>query len=70
MSDHRDKWFRTMRRKLGVETNDEVRAYMAEKAKLASHPGTGGFHYLKKIDPERLKQVSSKGGSAKRNELA
>lgn len=23
---------------------------------------TGGFHHMKKVDPERLKQLQSKGG--------
>lgn len=57
-----EQWFKTMCKKLGVETDEEVRQYMALAGGKASHPGTGGFAYMRKHDPERLKKISSVGG--------
>lgn len=58
-SSHREKWFRAMRKKLGVETNAEVRAFMKKTGLKGKKTGTGGFAHMQKTDPDRLSKLSS-----------
>lgn len=60
MGEHQILWFRAMRKKLGVETDDEVRAYMKEMGARAKRHHVGGFHKLKKDNPEKLSELSRK----------
>ena len=64
MTTHRRKWFDAMKKKLGVKTDDEVREYMAKVGMRGKKTGKGGFYYMKKHNPEKLKAVSRKGGHA------
>lgn len=58
MGEHQILWFKAMRKKLGVETDDEVRAYMKEVGARAKRHHVGGFHKLKQDNPEKLSEVS------------
>jgi hypothetical protein len=51
----------TMLAKFGSE--EAVKKFMSDIAKKASRPGTGGFHYLAKNDPDRLRAISKIGGA-------
>lgn len=59
----RSKWWDTM---IGIHgSRRAVRQFMREQQKKSrENPNsrTGGFHYLKKTDPEKLSEVASKGG--------
>lgn len=57
-ADHKAKWYAAMRKRLGVTTNAEVRAWMKKQGSKAKRTGTGGFAHLKENDPEKLKQLS------------
>lgn len=59
--DRKTKWWTTAIEKFGSE--EAVREHMAASAKKASRPGTGGFAYLKKHDPEKLRAISIVAGS-------
>jgi hypothetical protein len=54
-----------MRLKLGVATNEEVNAIQRERGLTAKRTGNGGFKFMLNSDPNRLKQISSKGGKAR-----
>ena len=61
---HREKWYRAMRRKLGVQTNAEVRAWMKKqgaKADVKKRTEHAGFAHMKEHNPERLKELSKQG---------
>lgn len=62
---HREKWYAGMRKKLGVETDAEVSAFMRENGAKATRSKTGGFKFLQLNDPEKLKSISSLGGIAR-----
>lgn len=61
----KESWYYTMRIKLGVATNEEVRAYQAVQGMKATRTGTGGFRHMQTADPNRLKEISSKAGKAR-----
>lgn len=56
----KEKWYLAMRKKLGVKTNAEVRAYMKKQAKKSRRnwQGTGYFAQLKRDNPDKLKELS------------
>lgn len=60
----KEKYYATMRKKLGVDTDEEVKAWQREQLAKSRRnaSGTGGFAHLKKTDPAKFKEVSSKGG--------
>ena len=57
-SSQKERWYASMRKKLGVKTNEEVRAHMRNQGKK-SHNTNGGFKHMAEHNPERLKQISS-----------
>lgn len=62
METREEKWWARM---LATHyTVEAVKAHMKERANLSSRnsKGTGGFNYLKRTDPERLRALSVKGG--------
>lgn len=60
-----DKMFKTMVEKHGSE--EAARAWFRSIGSKGGKNGTtGGFAYMAKNDPERLKEVSAKGGKVKR----
>lgn len=62
MGEHQLKWFASMRKKLGVKTDEEVREYMRKQGMKGEKTGTGGFKYLQENDPDKLKAISREGG--------
>lgn len=67
METHNSKWWSRMIEKHGSE--EAVRQFMSESAQKSSKnaAGTGGFAYMAKHDPERLREVSRVGGSRKKS---
>lgn len=61
---HRAKWYATMRKKLAVDTDEEVSAWFKEHAARSSRNtgGTGGFA---KLSPEERREVSLRGVRAR-----
>lgn len=57
---HKEKWYAGMRKKLGVKTNTEVRAYMKKVGMKGKKTGTGGFAHMAENNPDRLKDISRK----------
>lgn len=63
MTDRRDKWFKSMYKRLGVSTEDEVRAFMRmSAAKTKGNTKNAYFKVLKEADPAKFKEISAKGG--------
>lgn len=59
------QWKKTMLKKYGSE--EAVSAKMKENSSKSDHSkNIGGFGYMKQHDPERLKEISKKGGGAPR----
>lgn len=60
--EHRSKWWTRMIEQHGSE--EAVREFMRQAAAKSrrNKKGTGGFAYLKKHDPTRLKSISARGG--------
>lgn len=56
----KEKWFLSMKKKLGVETDDEVRAYMKEISNRSprNSAGTAWFATLSK---DELREIGKKG---------
>lgn len=69
MTDRREKWYSSMRTKLGVSTDDEVREFMRQSSNKSrrNQAGTGGFAKLARENPELHKEISIKGGRGKKN---
>lgn len=65
----KEKYYATMRKKLNVATDEEVKAWQREQLAKSrrNSGGTGGFAFLKKNDPDKLKEISSKGGKSATN---
>ena len=57
-SQHQEKWYQAMRKRLGVTTNAEVRAWMKKQGAKAKRTGTGGFKHMQDNDPDKLKKIS------------
>lgn len=57
------KWYKGMLKKYGSEEaiSEVMRGF--QKKSRETYKGTGGFAHLKKTDPERFKEITSKGGS-------
>lgn len=53
--EHKSKWWAAMLAKYGSE--EAVRAKMRANAQLTPKHGRGGFAYLKKHDPAKLKTI-------------
>lgn len=60
MTTNKTNWWVSMIAKYGSE--EAVREFLRQSASKASRPGTGGFAYLKKHDPERLHKISQEAG--------
>lgn len=61
----KSRWWASMIEKYGSE--EAVREVMRQNAnKSAKNTGGGGFAYMKKHDPIRLRQTSSVGGKNRR----
>lgn len=55
-------------RRAGIErygSEAAWRQHQREAGKKASRPGTGGFHHLKKTDPDKLHEISQRAHEAR-----
>ena len=64
---HRTKWMTGMLKKLSLDmgreaTEEDVKAFMRESGAKAQNTGKGGFYHMKLHAPDKLKQISIKGG--------
>ena len=55
-----NQWWDHVIEKYGSE--EAAREFFRQGGLKASHPGTGGFKHMKENDPQKLKEVSAKGG--------
>jgi general stress protein YciG len=57
------KWYKAYLKKYG--SDEAISEAMRERQKKSreNYSGTGGFVYLKKHDPQKLQEITSKGGS-------
>lgn len=53
---HKERWYKAMKKRLGVQTNAEVRAFMKQSGAKAKRTGKGGFN-----DPEVAKRAGELG---------
>lgn len=70
MGEHQVKWMESMKRKLNTDEAG-VREFMRQNANKSNrnNKGTGGFAYLKRTDPERLKQISQQGVKSRAKDI-
>jgi heme/copper-type cytochrome/quinol oxidase subunit 2 len=60
----RERYYATMRKKLGVETDEEVKAWQREQLAKSrrNRGGKGGFAHMKENDPAKFRALSAEGG--------
>lgn len=64
----KEKWWASMIKKHGSE--QAVRLYMRGYNRRGSKPGTGGFHYLRLNNPDKLAEISEMGVNIRKSNQA